>query len=82
MCQFTSGNWFFCTKFVQLAWLVKGVTLVKGTTQLCTSKKECNKLNLTAAQYFCLVDHQVWSKWFAISSSRIYGAPVNWPNKK
>jgi hypothetical protein len=26
--------------------------LVKGATQLCTSKKECNKLYLTAAQYF------------------------------
>jgi hypothetical protein len=46
MYQFTSGNWFFCTKFVQLA--VAG----KGATQLCTSKKECNKLDLTAAQYF------------------------------
>jgi hypothetical protein len=30
-----------------LPWLV-----IKGATQLCTSKKECNKLNLTAAQYF------------------------------
>ncbi len=27
-------------------------TLVKGTTQLCTSQKECNELHLTAAQYF------------------------------
>jgi hypothetical protein len=26
--------------------------LVKGSTQLCTSKKECNKLDMTAAQYF------------------------------
>jgi hypothetical protein len=26
--------------------------LVKGATQLCTSKKECSKLNLIAAQYF------------------------------
>jgi hypothetical protein len=26
--------------------------LVKGTTQLCTSKKEYNKLDLTVAQYF------------------------------
>jgi hypothetical protein len=26
--------------------------LVKGATQLCTSKKECTKLDLTAAQYF------------------------------
>jgi hypothetical protein len=26
--------------------------LVKGARQLCTSKKECNKLDLTAAQYF------------------------------
>jgi hypothetical protein len=26
--------------------------LEKGATQLCTSKKECKKLDLTAAQYF------------------------------
>jgi hypothetical protein len=26
--------------------------LVKGATQLCNSKKECNKLDLTATQYF------------------------------
>jgi hypothetical protein len=26
--------------------------LVKGATQLCTSKNECNKLDLTADQYF------------------------------
>jgi len=31
--------------------------LVKGGTQLCTSHKECNKLDLTAAQYFWLVDY-------------------------
>jgi hypothetical protein len=43
--------------------------LVKGATQLCTSKKECDKLDLTAAQYFWLVDHDDWSRWFAISSS-------------
>jgi hypothetical protein len=27
-------------------------SLVKGATQVSTSKKECNKLDLTAAQYF------------------------------
>ncbi len=42
--------------------------LLKGATQLCTSKKESNKLDLTAAQYFWLVDHNDWSRWFAISS--------------
>jgi hypothetical protein len=26
--------------------------MVKDATQLCNSKKECNKLDLTAAQYF------------------------------
>jgi len=47
MCWFISGTWFFCTKFVRLAWLVK------GATQLCTSKRgDCNKLDLTAPQYF------------------------------
>jgi len=33
--------------------------LVKGTTQLCTSKKECKKLDLTAAQYFWFVNHMI-----------------------
>jgi hypothetical protein len=41
--------------------------LVKGATQLCTSQKECNKLHLTAAQYFWLADYNDWSR-FAISS--------------
>jgi len=50
--------------------------LVKVTTQLCTSKKECNKLNLTAAQYFWLVDYNDWSRWFAISSPHVYAVPV------
>jgi hypothetical protein len=40
ICQFSSGKWFFCTKFVHLA------VASKGATQLCTSKKECDKLNL------------------------------------
>ncbi len=50
--------------------------LIKGTTQLCTSKKECNKLDLTAAHYFGLVDHNDWSRWFAISSPHMYAVPV------
>jgi hypothetical protein len=33
--------------------------LVMGATQLCTSRKECNKLDLTAAQYFWLVDYKI-----------------------
>jgi hypothetical protein len=49
--------------------------LVKGATQLCTSKKECNKLDLTVAQYFSLVDHNDWSRWFAISSPHVYAIP-------
>jgi hypothetical protein len=36
-----------------IPWLVKGTQLsVKGATQLCSSKKECNKLDMTVAQYF------------------------------
>jgi hypothetical protein len=46
--------------------------LVKGATQLCTSRKECNKLDLTAAEYFWMVDHNDWSRWFAVSSSHVY----------
>jgi len=70
MSRFSSGTGIFCTKLVQLA------VAEKGTTQLCTSKKECKKLDLTAAQYFWLVDHNDWSRWFAISSPHIYAVPV------
>jgi hypothetical protein len=39
---------FFCTQIrAGCPWLVKGVQ-----TGVCTSKKECNKLELTVAQYF------------------------------
>jgi len=48
----------------------------KGTTQVCTSKKECTKLYLTAAQYFSLMDRFDWSRWFAISSPHICAVPV------
>jgi hypothetical protein len=51
-------------------------SLVKGTTPLCTSKKECSKLDLTSAHYFLLVDHNDWSSWFAISSSHVYAVKV------
>jgi hypothetical protein len=43
--------------------------LVNGATLLFTTEKECNELYLTAAQYFWLVDHNDWSRWFAISSA-------------
>jgi len=60
--------------------------LVKGATHLGTSKKECNKLDLTAAQYFWLVDHNDWSRWFAISSPHVYAILVTvllvWLSKK
>jgi hypothetical protein len=46
--------------------------LVKGATQLCTSREDCNKLDLTAVQYFWMVDHNGWSRWFAVSSSHVY----------
>jgi hypothetical protein len=60
---FSAPNW------CKLPWLVK------GATQLCTSKNECNKLDLTTAQYFWLVDHNDWSRLFAISSPHIYAVP-------
>ncbi len=52
------------------------LSLVKGATQLDTSKNNCNKFDLTAAQYFWLVDHNDWSRCFAISSSHVYAVPV------
>ncbi len=38
--------------------------------------KECNKLDLTAAQYFSLVNHNDWFRWFAISSPHVYAVAV------
>ncbi len=46
MCQFISGNCFFCIKFVHLA--VAG----KRCNTVVHLQKKCNKLDLTAAQYF------------------------------
>jgi hypothetical protein len=71
MCRFSSVYWIFCNKFVQRA------AASKRRNRVCTSTKECNKLDLTAAQYCCqLVDHNDWSRWFAISSSDVYAVPV------
>ncbi len=44
MCRFSSGNWFFCTKFVQAG--------KSRNTVVRLQKRECNKLDLTVAQYF------------------------------
>jgi hypothetical protein len=70
MCLFSSGNWFFCTKFVQLAMASKRHNTVVHL------QKDCNRLDVTAAQYFWLVDHNDWSMWFAISSYHKYAVPV------
>ncbi len=61
--------------------------LVKGATEWCTSTKEYNKLDLTAAQYFGLVDHNDCCWWFATSSPEVYAVPatvllVGLPKKK
>jgi hypothetical protein len=42
--------------------------LVKCSATLCTSQKECNKYDLTAAQCFWLAHHNDWFRWFVISS--------------
>jgi hypothetical protein len=54
-CWLRSENGFFGTKVVHLA--VAGTLHLSANcmyvqTPLCTSKKECNKLDLTATQYF------------------------------
>jgi hypothetical protein len=52
--------------------------LVKGTAiQLCTSKKECNKLHLTAAQYFWLVDHMIGPGGSLLVVPHVYAVPVS-----
>jgi hypothetical protein len=50
-------------------------------------KKECNILDLTAGQYLWLVDHNDWSRWFAISTPQVSAIPVpvllvGFPKKK
>jgi hypothetical protein len=37
-----------------------------------TFRKECNKYDLTAAQWFWLAHHKNWFRWFAISSPLTY----------
>jgi hypothetical protein len=66
----TQQNGFSAPNRCTLAWLVN------GATQWCTSKKECNILDLIAAQYFLLVDHNDWCRWFSINSPRVSGIPV------
>ncbi len=39
-------------------------------------QKKYNKLELTVAQCFSLVDHNDWSRWFPISSPHVYAVPV------
>jgi hypothetical protein len=62
VCRFHSGKWFWLSIIAYVAWLLK------GAAALCTCRKECNKCDLTAAQYFSLAHHNDWSRWFAISS--------------
>jgi hypothetical protein len=41
------------------------------------AREECNKYDLSAAPCFWLVNHNDWSRWFAISSlSHLFAAPV------
>jgi len=55
-------------------WLVKGATQLFNVQNECNKftvekeSKKSNKLHMTATQYFWLVDHNDWSRWFAISS--------------
>jgi hypothetical protein len=69
MCRFSLGNWIFCT-IVQLA-----VASERRNT-IVHLQKECNKLHLTTAQCFWLVDHNDWSRWFAISGPHVYAVSV------
>jgi hypothetical protein len=62
---------FFCTNFVHLSLGGKS-----RNTIVHLQKNEGNKSDLTAAQYFWLVDHNDWARWFAISSSCVYAIPV------
>jgi hypothetical protein len=50
--------------------------LVKGATQLCTSKNECNKLDLTEAQYFYLVDYNDRSGGLLLVVPHVYAVSV------
>jgi len=62
---------FSAPKSCSLLWLVK------GATQLCAPpKKSVIKLDLNVAPYFSLVEHNDWSKWFAISSPYVYAVSV------
>jgi len=40
-------------------------------------KEECTKYDLTVADCFLLVNHNDWSRWFAISSSHLFAVLVS-----
>jgi hypothetical protein len=42
---------------------------------MCTCREECNKWDLTADPYFWFVNHNDWSRWFALSSSHLFALP-------
>jgi hypothetical protein len=65
ICWFDSGKWFWLSMIVQVA--VAGLGAQQGCAPAPKNKK-CNKYDLTTAQCFWLVDHNNWSRWFAISS--------------
>jgi len=48
--------------------------MVRGTGALCTSRKECNKYDLTAPQCFWLAHQNVWSMWFVPVSVLFVGS--------
>jgi hypothetical protein len=70
ICRFGSAKWFFCIKIVQL-----GMAGKRRNTMVHLQKR-CNIWDLIAAQYFLLIDHNDWFRWFAISSPRVSAIPV------
>jgi hypothetical protein len=64
--------WYKLLNIPVLSWYIvsfENLHSKKKFSLICTCRKECNKYDLTAAQYFWLVDHNDWSMWFVAISS-------------
>ncbi len=51
--------------------------LVQRAIELCNSKNECNRLDLTEAQYFSLVDIMIGQGGLLLVVPHVHGVPVS-----
>jgi hypothetical protein len=67
-CWFGSAKWFWPGSFAEVA--------KEALQSLTFVKEECNKYDLIDTPCFLLINHNDWSKWFAISSLPPICSPI------